>query len=167
MSTPSPVTSFQSNAKKGEKMNYELVKSEIHKSNNDKRGSLYIDYKPADIFDAGDVVRALLKHTSDVSVEWEDNGDCGMKNGGCCKGQEFDYPGLGFWPDTFWVIKAVYNGTTMHFYTYTDQQNISDTVSANIFFENMEEISEAQLKELQNVTIPKLLGWVSDQEADE
>lgn len=76
--------------------------------------SLILTYKPAERFNAGDVVRALLKHTSDVYVEWEDDGDAGMKDGDSCTGQEFIYPGmLNAWGGCSYTIRATYDGTEM------------------------------------------------------
>lgn len=136
-------------------MDYELVeKTNIWHS-------LCLTYKPAERFNAGDVVRALLKHTSDVRVEWEDNGDVGMKDGDSCTGQEFVYPAmLNAWGGCSYNIEATYDGMRMRFCTFTNEQNIS---SGNIMvFVNTRAFSEEQLKELQDVTIPRLLGWIGD-----
>lgn len=48
-------------------------------------GSSYT-YNINDECTAGDIVRALLAHDINAYISWEDNGDCGMKDGGYSDG---------------------------------------------------------------------------------
>lgn len=83
---------------------------------------IYIETDP--LLDAGDIVNLLLAKGIDPEVSWEDNGDCGMKDGGCCKGSEFRYPAMfNPWGGCFYHIEFTYEGVPITFFTSDNEQN--------------------------------------------
>lgn len=144
--------------RKGIKIGYRLVKSE------NCSGFQNLEYELSERFNAGDVVKALLKHTSYVNVSWCDDSDDGMKKEDSCTGQEFVDRGMrNARGGCSYSIKATYNdGTGMTFGISANERYKSSctlSVIVEVFF-----WSEEQIKALQDIAIPRLMGWIEDDE---
>lgn len=125
-------------------MQYVIAKDEFYSESS-------YTYSISDECTAGDIVRALLAHDINAYISWEDNGDCGMKDGGYSDGKNFKYPAMySPWGGCHYNISFEYEGKRISILTYDSEQN-----------EASREISVwCRDKRLDEEFFPKLMGWL-------
>lgn len=63
-------------------------------------------------FHAGKIVDRLNELGINSTVEWEDDGDVGMKSGGICSGKDFSYPtAFSSWGSCMYFVQFIYEDT--------------------------------------------------------
>ena len=98
---------------------------------------------------------AFLARGANVYVSWEDDGDCGMKDGGGCDGEIFSYPAMHRpWGGCLYHIDVTYEGLRLFFTCY---QNEDDILSRSFsVYAKGKELSENYV----NTIIPEIFEWI-------